>query len=191
MDRFVQRSRRSKNQPQPAVASVQSKSAESCSEPPRKRPRVDEVGDSDDEDADSTPASVDEDVDEVSVVRGRIADVDVPLPDADQGPPRPERETAFESSLPAVATDKEAIEEYEAMRASQESQAFQASQNETDNPSAMIDKRQWVRGKSSIYVDAFNLALDTVLEDESNLFDAKEQRVFEQWRALDYEAQYL
>jgi Fanconi-associated nuclease 1 len=173
------------------VASVHSRSDESCSEPPRKRTRVDEVGDSDDEDADSTPASIDEDADHVPVVRGRTLDVDIPLLDADHEPSRPERETAFESSLPAVATDKEAIEEYEAMRASQESQAFQASQNDTDNPSAMIDKRQWVRGKSSIYVDAFNLALDTVLEDESHLFDAKEQRVFEQWRALGYEAQYL
>jgi Fanconi-associated nuclease 1 len=173
------------------VASVHSRSEESCSEPPRKRTRVDEVGDSDDEDADSTPASIDEDADHVPVVRGRTLDVDIPLPDADHEPSRPERETAFESSLPAVATDKEAIEEYEAMRASQESQAFQASQNDTDNPSAMIAKRQWVRGKSSIYVDAFNLALDTVLEDESHLFDANEQRVFEQWRALDYEAQYL
>ena len=191
MDRFVQRSRRSKNQAQPTVASVQSRSDEPYSEPPRKRTRVDEVGDSDDADAGSTSASVNEDTDHLPVVKVRIPDVDIPLSDVDHGPSRPEWETAFESSLPAVATDKQAIEEYEAMRASQESQAFQASQNDTDNPSAMVDKRQWVRGKSSIYVDAFNLALDTVLEDESHLFDAKEQRVFEQWRALDYEARYL
>jgi Fanconi-associated nuclease 1 len=169
---------------------VQSRSEDPCSEPSRKRKRVDEVGNSDDEDACSTPASIGEDTDYVPIAKGRIPDVDIPL-DVDNGPSRPERETAFESSLPAVATDKEAIEEYEAMRASQESQAFQASQNDTDNPSAKIDKRQWVRGKSSIYVDAFNLALDTVLEDETHLFDAKEQHVFDQWRALDYEAQYL
>ncbi|KAL2756801.1 hypothetical protein ACRALDRAFT_1075618 [Sodiomyces alcalophilus JCM 7366] len=49
----------------------------------------------------------------------------------------------------------------------------------------------WVRGRSSIYVDAFNHALDTVLEDESHLFDAKEHVVFDQWRQLDYESQYL
>lgn len=40
-------------------------------------------------------------------------------------------------------------------------------------------------------MDAFNLALDTVLEDEAHLFDSKEMVVFEQWRTLDYEAQYL
>ncbi|KAH6628028.1 VRR-NUC domain-containing protein [Chaetomium tenue] len=80
-----------------------------------------------------------------------------------------EHQTAFENSLPAVATDKEAIEEYETLRASQ------ASQDETENASARADARQWVRGKSSIYVDAFNLALDTVLEDESHLFDVEER----------------
>lgn len=158
---------------------VQINSEETCSEPPRKRTRFKEVRDSGDEDTDSTPASAHEDID--------VAD-----PEADDNAlPIPEQQTAFESSLPAVATDKEAIEEYEAMRASQTSQVFQASQDDTDSPSARVDNRQWVRGKSSIYVDAFNLALDTVLEDESHLFDTKEQRVFEQWRALSYEAQYL
>ncbi|TPX11464.1 uncharacterized protein E0L32_007883 [Thyridium curvatum] len=95
-----------------------------------------------------------------------------------------EHQTAFETSLPPVRTDKEAIEEYEMMRASQ------ASATEDDDASR-LDSRKWVRGKSSIYVDAFNLALDTVLEDEAHLFDEKEKRVFEEWRALDYEAQYL
>ena len=37
----------------------------------------------------------------------------------------------------------------------------------------------------------FNLALDTVLDEESHLFDEAEKAVFEQWRALNYEAQYL
>lgn len=97
-------------------------------------------------------------------------------------------QTAFESSLPAVATDREAIEEYEAMRASQISQN---DAGDADDSAARIDKRNWVRGKSSIYVDAFNLALDTVLEDEAHLFDDKEKCVFDQWRALGYEAQYL
>ncbi|KAF3906227.1 hypothetical protein ABW20_dc0101794 [Dactylellina cionopaga] len=45
--------------------------------------------------------------------------------------------------------------------------------------------------KSSIYVDAFNLALDTVLEDESYLFDESEHEIFKKYRDLDYESQYL
>ncbi|KAL5596905.1 uncharacterized protein BROUX77_006853 [Berkeleyomyces rouxiae] len=49
----------------------------------------------------------------------------------------------------------------------------------------------WVKGESSLYVDAFNLALDTVLQDEIHLFDDKEQQVFREWRALDYQEQYL
>ncbi|ERS96111.1 hypothetical protein HMPREF1624_07647 [Sporothrix schenckii ATCC 58251] len=45
--------------------------------------------------------------------------------------------------------------------------------------------------RSSIYVDAFNIALDTVLEQEEHLFNEKEKTVFSAWRSLDYEAQYL
>ncbi|KAF3162650.1 hypothetical protein TWF225_006735 [Orbilia oligospora] len=45
--------------------------------------------------------------------------------------------------------------------------------------------------RSSIYVDAFNLALDTVLEEEAYLFDEQEHEVFGKYRGLDYEAQYL
>ena len=45
--------------------------------------------------------------------------------------------------------------------------------------------------RSSIYVDAFNIALDTVLEQEEHLFSEKEKAVFAAWRDLDYEAQYL
>jgi Fanconi-associated nuclease 1 len=51
--------------------------------------------------------------------------------------------------------------------------------------------RRWIKGQSSIYVDAFNLALDTVLEDESHLFDERERRVFDEWKGLDYQSQYL
>lgn len=100
---------------------------------------------------------------------------------------RKHHETALESALPYIKADADAIEEYEAMRASQLSTEGTADvQSESD-----IDRRKWVRGKSSIYVDAFNLALDTVLEDEAHLFDEKEMAVFDQWRGLDYEAQYL
>ena len=54
-----------------------------------------------------------------------------------------------------------------------------------------LNHRNWTKGKSSIYVDAFNLALETVLDDERHLFDEKEMEVFNQWRVLHYEAQYL
>ena len=159
MDRFVQRSGLNKIQAQPAAAPVPS------NEPPRKRPRFEEVKDSeDDESEEPAPTSVNRDEDV----------------------------SAFEDSLAAVATDKQAIEEYEALRASQASQVSQDNaDNDAGSPSARMGSRQWVRGKSSIYVDAFNLALDTVLEDEAHLFDRKETRVFEQWRGLSYEAQYL
>ncbi|KAK4039306.1 VRR-NUC domain-containing protein [Parachaetomium inaequale] len=180
MDRFIQRSTLSEDQADGPAA------AQRPSERPRKRARLAEVKDSDSEDGGSTPALLDGDEDDISVFTAPTSDENHAGSKADEGEPSESRhETAFEDSLPAVATDKEAIEEYEAMRASQ------ASQDDAETASARIDNRQWVRGKSSIYVDAFNLALDTVLEDESHLFDAKEKCVFEQWRALSYEAQYL
>jgi Fanconi-associated nuclease 1 len=94
----------------------------------------------------------------------------------------PQRLTELESALPSVKTDKEAIEEYEAMRASDEV---------PEDLKDRLSERKWTRGKSSIYVDAFNLALETVLEDEGHLFDEKEMEVFNQWRELEYEVQYL
>ncbi|KAK7731021.1 hypothetical protein SLS53_008892 [Cytospora paraplurivora] len=97
-------------------------------------------------------------------------------------------DTAIESALPQVKVDQRAIDEYEEMRASQLSEDIKAKDALSSSPS---DDRAWVRGRSSIYVDAFNLALDTVLEDETHLFDSKEMAVFEQWRGLGYEAQYL
>ncbi|KAG9248855.1 VRR-NUC domain-containing protein [Calycina marina] len=95
----------------------------------------------------------------------------------------PARPTDLESASPAVKTDKEAMAEYEAMRA--------ASQAESSGLQGRLEKQSWVRGKSCIYVDAFNLALDTVLQDEGHLFSEKEVEVFKQWRQLEYEAQYL
>ncbi|KAH4311042.1 fanconi-associated nuclease [Parastagonospora nodorum] len=91
--------------------------------------------------------------------------------------------TDLESALPQVKVDDEAIEAYEAFKASQEDNA--------DVTGERIEKRAWVRGKSSLYVDAFNLALDTVLEDESHLFDEAETDVFRIWREMSYEAQFL
>lgn len=92
------------------------------------------------------------------------------------------QQTDLESVLPTVKTDEDAIAEYEATRAS--------GLGEIDLH-GRLGQRKWVQGKSSIYVDAFNLALETVLEDEAHLFDEAEMAVFEQWSELSYEGQYL
>lgn len=91
-------------------------------------------------------------------------------------------QTQLETSLPEVETDEEAIEAYE---------AYKAGEAEDETLQSRIDKRSWTKGRSSIYVDAFNLALHTVLEEEGHLFDQAEKSLFEQWRALTYESQYL
>lgn len=95
----------------------------------------------------------------------------------------PQRPTELESALAPVKTDKEAIAEYESMRT--------AEQDVQGSVKTRLDQRSWTSGKSSIYVDAFNLALETVLEDEGHLFDGRELEVFRQWKCLGYEAQYL
>ncbi|KAL1876388.1 hypothetical protein VTK73DRAFT_9403 [Phialemonium thermophilum] len=106
----------------------------------------------------------------------------------DYGTPFDRYEVAIDSSLPPVEDgDYESLENYENGKTSV---ARNDDQPELDATSRM-EKRQWVRGRSSIYVDAFNLALQTVLEDEAHLFDWKERLVFERWKALSYEAQYL
>ena len=102
--------------------------------------------------------------------------------DDDDLSPEPGRKTDLESALPPVKTDKEAIAEYEATR---------AAEAENLDLKGRLGQRKWVAGKSSIYVDAFNLALETVLEDESHLFDEAETAVFETWRDLSYGGQYL
>lgn len=91
--------------------------------------------------------------------------------------------TAFEQVLPPTTTDEHAIKDYEQIR---------CSQSANDDKAPVGDGNSlWVKGRSSIYVDAFNLALDTVLADESELFDEKEMEVFRRWRLLNYEAKYL
>ncbi|KAK7951550.1 uncharacterized protein PG986_007278 [Apiospora aurea] len=94
------------------------------------------------------------------------------------------RPTAIENSLPDIKLDQDVIEEYETFRASQEDQP-------DDSTASRFVKREWVKGKSSLYVDAFNLALSTVLDDESHLFDENERSLFDNWANLSYEAQYL
>ncbi|KAL9079483.1 MAG: hypothetical protein Q9157_001646 [Trypethelium eluteriae] len=112
---------------------------------------------------------------------------EIPVPDTDSndegfGDLESTQLTDLESALPAIKTDKEAIEEYEAQR---------VAQNAEMGLEGRMQRAEWVKGRTSIYVDAFNLALDTVLEEESHLFDAAEIGVFHNWKALSYEAQYL
>ena len=88
--------------------------------------------------------------------------------------------------MPDVKTDHEAIEEYES------SQAARAASDKSLTASDRLCSRKWVKGRSSIYVDAFNLALETVIAEESHLFDDVEKEVFDHWfNELSYEAKYL
>ena len=112
-------------------------------------------------------------------IRGSDAETD----EEDVSFAAPTRRTDLEIALPPVKTDKEAIAEYEAFKAAQEAVPLDAE--------GLLGQRRWIKGKSSIYVDAFNLALETVLEDEGRLFDEAEMEVFQQWRGMSYEAQYL
>ncbi|KAJ5709575.1 hypothetical protein N7493_009866, partial [Penicillium malachiteum] len=112
-----------------------------------------------------------------------IGTVEIPVEDEPEKPPV-SSQTELETSLPAIQTDEEAIREYEASR---------LATDEDTEPGLHVRLRDgvWKRGKSSIYVDAFNLALETVLEEESHLFSAAEMEVFTQWKELSYESQYL
>ncbi|CZR50535.1 uncharacterized protein PAC_00408 [Phialocephala subalpina] len=114
--------------------------------------------------------------------RDEVPDSDEENESGDDGPSASQRPTELEIALPPVKTDKDAIDEYEAMR---------AAEDDPEDLRSRLSQRSWAKGKSSIYVDAFNLALETVLEDEGHLFDEKEIEVFNQWRELEYEAQYL
>lgn len=97
----------------------------------------------------------------------------------------PSSQTELETSLPVIQTDEDAIKAYE---------TGTAENDDADaEPGLHVRLRDgvWQRGKSSIYVDAFNLALETVLDEESHLFDESEMEVFNQWKDLSYESQYL
>ncbi|KAI9874494.1 MAG: hypothetical protein M1830_009685 [Pleopsidium flavum] len=127
----------------------------------------------------------DEEVDRLDIkpLPQEIPDSEAETEDENEPFPIKTQQTDLESALPPVKTDKEAIAEYEAFRAAEEGVPLDAH--------GRLSQRKWIKGKSSIYVDAFNLALDTVLEDEAHLFDEAEMGVFEQWGQLSYEAQYL
>ena len=114
--------------------------------------------------------------------RREIPDSEADSGDEDEADARPVR-TDLEVALPPVNTDKEAIAEYEAARA--------AEAHDEDTLQGRLGQRKWIPGKSSIYVDAFNLALETVLDEEAHLFDEAEMALFNIWRELSYEGQYL
>ncbi|KAL2153882.1 hypothetical protein VTH82DRAFT_2558 [Thermothelomyces myriococcoides] len=185
MDRFVQRSKRHQNVTGANTAVIDPNERQAC-EPLYKKARVGDVRNSDSEDTEPTTDSVNSMDEGLSHLKESGSDESPLDPElSDHQPSVPSHQTAFESVLPAVASDEKAIQEYEALCASQ------SSRNDAEVVSSKTDIPKWVRGRSSIYVDAFNLALDTVLEDESHLFDTKERTVFEHWRSLGYEAQYL
>jgi Fanconi-associated nuclease 1 len=147
---------------------------------PAKRPKTFESTDGED----SRDASGDENGRRSSRIgQGEIPDADAESDVEDTGEISYQHSTDLESVLPPVKTDKEAIEEYEAMR--------MIDQDFADDLKDRLGQKSWVKGKTSIYLDAFNLALETVLDDERHLFDEKEMKIFEQWRELEYEAQYL
>lgn len=191
MDRFIHRSKLSIRR-EPSVAAPSKFGGRSETGPPLKRPRIEEFS-SRDEDDESPQSVYDEDDGEgfrslhgLDLSRQGSHTSDIEHTPVDHSISDHEMETTIESSLPPVKTGREAIDEYAVLRASQlaeESPQSEIAGNEKP--------QQWARGKSSIYVDAFNLALDTVLEDESHLFDENERAVFEAWKSLGYEAQYL
>lgn len=175
MDAFVKRLPK----PQSEVKSSHAQPApEQADERPSKRVKKTEIKDSDD---DYSEESSFEDTQQVKGSdKPPLDDDDKEQDAADNGR---KRLTDFESVLPPLEVDEKAIEEYEVMKSSQLSVD---DDDATEKPEPV-----WVKGRSSIYVDAFNLALDTVLDEESHLFDEREMEVFRQWKDLDYEAQYL
>lgn len=107
-------------------------------------------------------------------------DGEVPV---DDEPQVPSSQTELESSLPVIATDHQAVAEYEASQA--------VDDDVEPDLHERLEDGKWRKGKSSIYVDAFNLALQTVLDEEAHLFNEAEMEVFSQWKGLPYESQYL
>ncbi|KAI2629656.1 VRR-NUC domain-containing protein [Hypoxylon sp. NC1633] len=184
MDAFVKRLNPAspKKSPKP-----DSKQSEAKKEPPTKRVKREEVRDSD-EDSDQDIAPGYSSFKPLPGIRREdTATSGIGDEEASQHSEAEVdsfRRTAIESSLPEVKSGKEALEEYENFRASQED-------NEATSAASRLDSRKWVRGKTSLYVDAFNLALETVLNEESHLFDEKEKHIFDQWNRLSYEAQFL
>ncbi|OBT55940.1 hypothetical protein VE04_03827 [Pseudogymnoascus sp. 24MN13] len=105
--------------------------------------------------------------------------------DAAESKPDTDGPTELESALPHLDQGKDDIVDYEAI------QLFEEDLNISKDLEDNLNSQKLPSGRRSIYVDAFNLALETVLDEESHLFDEREGKVFDEWRGLSYEAQYL
>jgi fanconi-associated nuclease 1 len=117
-------------------------------------------------------------------------DMDLGTLDSDRGTlgeckPDTDCPTELESALPHLDRGNEAAVDYEGM------QPFEKEVNISRDRRGRLSTQKLLSGRRSIYVDAFNLALETVLDEESHLFDEKERKTFDEWRRLSYEAQYL
>ncbi|SPN97029.1 uncharacterized protein DNG_00545 [Cephalotrichum gorgonifer] len=168
MDRFVRRI-----PPLPSRVQTDADGPAEYSSRPSKKARLSEDSESDKNSLKEVPSDIDSYA-PGSPLEGPLG----PFGDGDSGGAL---DTAFDSVLSEAKSD-EAIKEYE---------ATSGSQNDKDTTEITPPKGAWAKGKSSIYVDAFNLALDTVLEDEAHLFDERERHVFDLWKTLSYECQYL
>ncbi|KAJ2980417.1 hypothetical protein NUW58_g6947 [Xylaria curta] len=185
MDAFLKRAPQSNRSTPPGTPSLKETPASVTEEPPNKRVKLEWMETSD---ADSDEYHIDTPPLKPQPILQRDGTPGGPLDDdlgdrseaEDANAPRP---TAIECSLPQIKLDKQAIEEYQSRKA--------ARGNDVSTASSRLDSRAWVKGRSSLYVDAFNLALDTVLNEEIHLFDNKEKKIFEEWRSLNYEAQFL
>ncbi|PON27488.1 hypothetical protein TGAM01_v203869 [Trichoderma gamsii] len=175
MDAFVKRLPRGEVETQSNARPLQNASL--AVERPTKRLKRDEVSDSESESGSEDPIEL--------VLEHEPSEIlsEEALSDEKDRHRAKERVTDFENALPPTEASQEAIEEYETLKSSQ-SNAGEEIPNKKIAP-------LWIKGRSSIYVDAFNLTLDTVLEEESSLFSSKELEIFNQWKSLNYEAQYL
>lgn len=127
------------------------------------------------ENAPVSPVAV-SDSDPSPVVDGEIAV-------EDDGPPAPSSQTELESTLPAIEPNSLTAEGYESLQ----------TVDDVEEPDFLqrLQEGKWRKGRSSIYVDAFNLALQTVLDEEAHLFNEAEMELFRQWMELPYQSQYL
>ena len=172
MDAFVRRLSKPESDNE-SSATASASPYESCAEHASKRRRIDVVKNSESEDSDLNHEGYND---------HSFADASYKL-SVPGSETVPDHTTDFENALPPTQTDEDAIEEYEQFKSSQ---AAPEDEKSPEKPNFT-----WLKNRSSIYVDAFNLALDTVLEEETKLFTAKELEVFERWKDLSYEAQYL
>ncbi|CAK7225528.1 hypothetical protein SBRCBS47491_005918 [Sporothrix bragantina] len=149
--------------PRPSLSTESSRDRESSGERRAKRPKTEHETDSKTTSGQQTPQAdlLDDEDDEAS---GGDGDSGL-IADGYDGIP-------FEESLAAIEATDEAMDG-----------SFDAAEDVQPDAAPLY--------RSSIYVDAFNIALDTVLEQEQHLFSEKEKAVFAAWRDLDYEAQYL